>query len=115
MSDNIHPARIGRLTMGEIESIHLHEGGPAAAALLTRYWNSPSRVRYLIDHGDILRLGNEYPTNAYGGQRPIVHADNAWPNDNARCLYLYQQDTWWVRDLNPNGTWPPDWKPLDAT
>jgi hypothetical protein len=114
MSDGIHPARIGHLTMGEVESIHLHEGGPAAARILLEHYQTPARVRWLIDHGDLLRIQDAYPTNAYGGQRPITHADNDWPNDNARCLYLYQQDTWWVRDLNPNGTWPHDWKPLTA-
>jgi hypothetical protein len=111
----IVPARIGRLTLGEVESIHLHEGGPAAAQLLLAHYTAPARVRWLIDHGDLLRLGDLAPVGAYGGSRPQVHADNNWPNDTAQCLYLYVDGTWWQRPMNHDGTFPHEWAPIPTT
>ena len=58
------PARIGTYThTGQVRSIHLHEGGPAAAAALVKHWNTKQRVGFLIEAGDLLRL--EPPEDGY--------------------------------------------------
>ncbi len=113
------PARIGRLTQGGIQSIALIESDENTAKLLTEHWNTPSRVYWLIDGGDILRFTHDehnhtYTTNVVRTAPPspaIDHPDNDWPDTGQTCIYAWWQDTWWKREAREDHGWPSTWEP----
>jgi hypothetical protein len=112
---NTFPARIGHLTQGQIRSIALHEANEDTGELLARFLTDPERVAIVIGRGDASRLywhGHDLViAHQPAGNRPITHPDNHWP-PGPQCLYLHQQDTWWKRTANTDGTWPDTWTPI---
>lgn len=119
------PARIGHLTQGQIRSIALHQANHQTGELLARYLTHPTDVDAVIARGDLRRIdqhrdlehrvwGKPYIILAHDpqGAKPILHPDNQWP-PGAACLYLHQQDTWWSRRANPDGTYPGTWTPIN--
>jgi hypothetical protein len=114
------PARIGHLTGGQIRSIALHEATEETGELLARYLTDDIDIALLVNTGDIQRLeprshiGTPLLAFVYAKipGAAVDHPDNAWP-PGAQCLYLHQQDTWWKRTANTDGTWPDTWTPIN--